>query len=192
LNRFVTLAAVIAASAAFMPPAVAAKSAPHAATARFSRAPIYKGKPNLQATADLVAAGGGASGFDSVQLLEKLAGGRAAGEIKSLTERFGADRMTAFFQVADFAANDAVARANAAHVALPQPSAPLDGKALSATLYGLGTTPQKRYDVEYMLDGLFTHNIHLAVMRAIDAKFGAGNDANYHAVFNQAITDLAQ
>ena len=192
MHRFVALWAVVAACALLAPPAGAAPPKPRPVTARFSKAPVYKGRPNVQAAADLLAAGGLASGYDSAKLLVTLAGAHAADEIKSLTDRFGADRVKAFFDVSDFAASDAVARANSARFAFPPATSPLDGKALAATLYGLGMTPQKRFDVEYMLDGLFSHAIHAATMRAIDAKFGVGADANYHAVLGQAVTDLAQ
>jgi hypothetical protein len=81
----------------------------------------------------------------------------------------------------------------AAKVALPDtPSpSPTDGKALAAALYTLGVNPDtKTFDVEYMLDGLVTHPIHVAVMNDIDAKYGKPADANYHAVLTQAMTDL--
>jgi hypothetical protein len=68
--------------------------------------------------------------------------------------------------------------------------APTDGKALSAALYTAGVTPAGRFDVEYMLDTLVTHPIHVQVMNDIDAKYGVAADGNYHAVLTQAIYDL--
>jgi hypothetical protein len=47
-----------------------------------------------------------------------------------------------------------------------------------------------RFDVEYMLDGLVSHDIHVKVMDDIDGKYGSKADANYHAVLTQAMTDL--
>jgi hypothetical protein len=78
-----------------------------------------------------------------------------------------------------------------AKIALPKPSAnPKDGKALAAALYKFGVNPAGRFDVEYMLDGLVSHDIHVKVMNDIDAKYGSKADANYHAALTQAMTDL--
>jgi hypothetical protein len=101
--------------------------------------------------------------------------------------------VTSFLDVFDFVVNDSLAKVTAANVPLPtQPDpSPTDGKALAAALYALGVNPDtKTFDVEYMLDGLVTHSIHVAVMDDIDAKYGKAADANYHAVLAQAMLDL--
>ena len=162
-------------------------------TARFSKAPVNMAAPALATTLAVVVAGGGPSSFDSTKLLGVLAGDQTSAEVASLQQKFGADNVKSFLDVFNFVVNDSLAKVTAANVALPAtPSpSPADGKALAGALYGLGTIPgSKRFDVEYMLDGLVTHPIHVAVMNDIDAKYGATADANYHAVLTQAMGDL--
>jgi hypothetical protein len=161
--------------------------------ARFSKAPVYTGAPALPVTLSMIEAGGGPSNFDSTKLVGVLAGDKTSAEVASLQAKFGADNVKSFLDVFTFVVDDAVAKVTAAKVALPDtPSpSPTDGKALAAALYTLGVNPDtKTFDVEYMLDGLVTHPIHVAVMNDIDAKYGKPADANYHAVLTQAMTDL--
>jgi len=160
--------------------------------ARFSDATVYKGAPNLPLTLSMIVAGGGPKDFDSVKLVGVLAGAKTAAEVASLDQKFGADNVKSFLTVFNFVVNDSVAKVTAAKVALPatpDPS-PADGKALAAALYKLGVTPSGSYDVEYMLDALVTHPIHLAVMDDINKKYGMAADGNYHAVLTQAMLDL--
>jgi hypothetical protein len=160
--------------------------------ARYSGAPVYTGKPALATTLSMIVAGGGPKDFDSVKLVGVLAGAKTAAEVASLDQKFGADNVKSFLTVFNFVVNDSVAKVTAAKVALPatpDPS-PADGKALAAALYKLGVTPSGSYDVEYMLDALVTHPIHLAVMDDINKKYGMAADGNYHAVLTQAMLDL--
>ncbi len=161
--------------------------------ARFSAAAPYTGQPDLPVTLSMIEAGGGPSAFDSTKLVGVLAGDKTTAEVASLTKKFGADNVKSFLEVFNFVVTDSLAKVTAAKVALPSdPSpAPTDGKALSAALYTLGVNPEtKAFDVEYMLDGLVTHPIHVAVMDDIDAKYGKKADGNYHAVLTQAMGDL--
>jgi hypothetical protein len=183
--------AVAALAAALTSPALARKKpVDHA---RFSKAPAYLGVPALATTLAMVDAGGGVANFDSVKLVRVLAGERTTAEVSSLQQKFGADNVKSFLEVFDFVVNDAVAKITAAKVALPtapNPS-PSDGRALAAALYALGVDPlAKTFDIEYMLDALVTHPIHLAVMDDIDEKYGRSADGNYHAVFTQTMVDL--
>jgi hypothetical protein len=74
--------------------------------------------------------------------------------------------------------------------ASPDPD-PKDGKALSAALYTAGVdTSTGTYNVEYMLDNLVSHPIHVQVMKDIDAKYGVAADANYHIALLQVMKDL--
>jgi len=163
-------------------------------TARFSSAPVYTGAPALATTVAMISAGGGASSFDSTKLVGFLAGDKTSAEVASLQQKFGADNVKSFLDVFNFVVNDAVAKVTAAKVALPDtpsPAASEGGKALAAALYTLGVNKNtNKFDVEYMLDALVTHPIHVAVMDDIDAKYGKTADANYHAVLTQAMTDL--
>jgi hypothetical protein len=173
--------------------ASAAPSLAKADHARFSSAPIYTGAPALPITLSMIVAGGGPSAFQSTKLVGVLAGDKTAAEVASLQAKFGADNVKSFLDVFDFVVNDSLAKVTAAKVPLPtQPDpSPTDGKALTAALYTLGVDPNtKQFDVEYMLDGLVTHPIHVAVMDDIDAKYGKAADGNYHAVLTQAMMDL--
>jgi hypothetical protein len=100
--------------------------------------------------------------------------------------------VTSFLTVFNFVISDSLRLVTAANVPLPSTPVPdpANGKALSAALYTAGVTPSGRFDVEYMLDDLVTHPIHVQVMNDIDAKYGQPADANYHAVLTQAILDL--
>jgi len=160
--------------------------------ARFSDATAYTGAPNLPLTLSMIIAGGGPKDFDSTTLVGVLAGDKTQAEVQSLTQKFGADNVKSFLTVFNFVVNDALKYVTEAKVALPTTPSPdpKDGKALAAALYKQGVNPSGRFDVEYMLDGLVTHPIHVKVMDDIDAKYGAAADANYHAVLTQAMTDL--
>ena len=162
--------------------------------ARFSKAPIYTGAPVLPTTIALITAGGGATSFDSTKAVGFLAGDKTSAEVASLQQKFGADNVKSFLDVFNFVISDSVAKVTAAKVPLPStpsPSPADGGKALAAALYTLGVNKDtNKFDVEYMLDGLVTHPIHVAVMDDIDAKYGKPADANYHAVLTQAMTDL--
>ena len=161
--------------------------------ARFSNAAIYGGAPNLPLTVALVAAGGGASKFDSVTLVGDLAGPLTSAEVKSLSDKYGPEGVKSFLEVFNFVINDSLKIATEKNVPIPSKPAvdPKDGKALSGALYTAGILPSTgKFDVEYMLDNLVSHPIHLQVMDDIDAKYGRKADANYHVVLTQAMNDL--
>jgi hypothetical protein len=188
--RASVLAAALFLAATSLP--VFAQTAAPPPKARFSMAPVYLGDPQLPTTLSLVIAGGGPSSFDSAKLVGVLAGDKTQAEVASLQQKFGADAVKSFLNVFNFVVNDSLRYVHEANVALPSTPNPdpKDGKALAAALYKLGITPAGSFDVEYMLDGLVTHPIHLKVMDDIDAKYGNAADANYHAVLTQAMSDL--
>jgi hypothetical protein len=160
--------------------------------ARFSDVLSYVGAPNLPLTIAVVTAGGGPKDFNSTKLVGVLAGAQTAAEVDKLSKQYGADTVKSFLTVFTFTIDDALAIAGDKKVALtaaPDPS-PSDGKGLSAALYKSGLSKDGTYDVEYMLDALVSHPIHVQVMDDIDAKYGRKADANYHIVLTQAMTDL--
>jgi hypothetical protein len=163
-----------------------------APTARFSKTAAYTGNPALPTTLSMIIAGGGPTDFDTVKLLTVLAGDKTSAEVASLTKKFGADNVKSFITVFNFVVSDSLAKVKAAGVALPStPSpSPTDGKALAAALYKLGVMSNGSYNVEFMLDNLVSHPIHVAVMDDIDKKYGREADGNYHAVLTQAMLDL--
>ena len=176
-------------SAAMFSPAASAADAPKA---RFSDVTSYLGAPNLGLTVALVEAGGGPGKFSSVTLVKTLTGPVFEAEVKSLTDKYGADSVKSFLSTFDFVISDSLKLATAANVALPaKPSVdPTDGKALSAALYKAGIDRDGNFDIEFLLDTLVSHGIHTQVMDDIDAKISRKADANYHIILTQAFKDL--
>ena len=162
------------------------------APTRFSAPGVYTGAPALPVTLSMVIAGGGPSDFSTVTLVKALAGDKAGPEVAPLQQKFGDAKVANFVKVFAFVVNDSLRIVKAKGIALPStpnPS-PSDGKALSAALWGAGQTPNG-FNVEVMLDRAVSHPIHVEVMNDIDAKYGVAADADYHAVLNQAMHDLA-
>ena len=71
----------------------------------------------------------------------------------------------------------------------PNPD-PKNGEALAGALWAAGQTGMG-FNVEVLLDRAVSHPIHEQVMKDIDTKYGIAQDADYHAVLNQAMHDLA-
>jgi hypothetical protein len=183
MNRFrplIALAAFVALIAA-------------APAARFGGS-VDSGAPNLQNTLALVIAGGGPKDFSTVTLFGVLAGDKATAEEGALTQKYGAEKFGQFVKTFDFVIDDSLAIVTKAGVALPAAPSPdpKDGKALSLALYSDGTdAATKHFNVEYMLDHLVTHPVHVQVMKDIDAKYGEQADADYHVILTQVMHDLA-
>lgn len=180
-------------------PSHAPTPAPYAtlggAHGRYSKAPINLGSPNLALTASVVVAGGGAQTFDAGKLLDALTAGGpiAQTEMNALRKKFGADNVASFTKAFDFVIDDALAQMSKSGMALPSAALPdaANGK-LAAALSAAGMTPRGSFDVEYLLDTLVTHPIHVQIMNDIDAspEFGPLADANYHAVLAQLFADV--
>lgn len=194
--RLAALAASLAVSGTAMLPASAAAPMGGAPMdkARYSDVGTFAGAPNLPLTLSVVVAGGGPQNFKAAKLVGVLAGPLTDAEVKSLTARFGAANVGSFLDTFDFVIADALRLVQQNHIALPATPepAPTDGKALSAALYTAGVTAGGRFDVEYMLDHLTSHPLHVQIMNDIDAdtKLGPKADANYHVVLRQAMLDL--
>jgi hypothetical protein len=159
---------------------------------RFSGPGVYTGPPALPVTLSMIMAGGGPSNFQTVTLVQTLAGSKAEAEVASLKAKFGADKVTHFVTIFPFVVSDSLKIAKAKGVALPSAPNPdpKDGKALAKALWDAGQTGHS-FNVEVMLDRAVSHGIHDQVMTDIDAKYGIAQDADYHAVLNQAMHDLA-
>lgn len=154
---------------------------------------VYTGRPALQNTLSLVVAGGGPSNFHTTTLVKSLAGPAAGPEVAKLTKMYGAAGVKQYLSVFDFVIADSLKIVTAAHVALPKSPAPSpkNGKALTTALYMDGVDKSTgAFNVEYMLDHLVTHPVHVQVMKDIDAKYGAKADATYHVVTLQVFKDL--
>jgi hypothetical protein len=154
----------------------------------------YLGTPDLPLTAALVQAGGGPEHFDSLKLLSVLAGTQTNAEVASLTRRYGKARVTAFVVTFNHAIDDALTTATKAGVTLPPPApqASQNGKVLWSDLVSAGTMPRGRFDVGYMLEHLVSRNIHVAIMRQLDAdpQVGPQRNADFHLILTTVIADL--
>jgi hypothetical protein len=179
------IAPVVALAAGWLPGVTNAPS-------RFSGPGVYTGAPALPVTLSMVIAGGGPTNFQTTTLVGVLAGPKAGPEVASLSKKFGATKVGNFVKVFNFVVADTLKIVTAKHIALPSTPSPdpKDGKALAAALWGAGQTGQG-FNVEVMLDRAVSHGIHDQVMTDVDAKYGLAADADYHAVLNQAMHDLA-
>lgn len=153
---------------------------------------VYTGAPALPVTLSMVIAGGGPSDFNTVTLVKALAGEKTGPEVASLKKKFGDAKVGNFIKVFDYVVSDTLAIVKEKGVALPSAPNPdpKNGKALAEALWDAGQTGNG-FNVEVMLDRAVSHPIHDQVMTDIDKKFGIGADADYHAVLNQAMHDLA-
>jgi len=162
------------------------------APSRFSGPGVYTGAPALPVTLSMIVAGGGPNDFHAINLVKTLAGDKTDAEVASLKAKFGDEKVGNFLKVFDFVIGDSLYIVQTDKVALPaKPNPdPKDGKALAEALWDAGQTGNG-YSVEVMLDRAVSHPIHDQVMDAIDKKYGIAADADYHAVLNQAMHDLA-
>lgn len=159
---------------------------------RFSGPGVYTGAPALPVTLSMIIAGGGPTDFNTVTLLKTLTGSQFDAELAKLTNQYGKEKIGNFVTVFNFVVADSLRIVNEKHIALPkEPSPdPKNGKALAAALWSAGQTPNG-FNVEVMLDRAVSHPIHVQVMKDIDAKYGIAKDADYHAILNTAMHDLA-
>lgn len=154
----------------------------------------YCNNPKLTNTLALIMAGGGGGSepFSTLKAFKVLAGPVAGPEAAKLTKQYGAKAFGQYLKTFDFVIADSLKIVTAAKVPMPKaPSpSPTDGKALSAALYMDGVAKDGRFSVEYMLDHLVTHPVHVQVMKDIDAKYGLPADAAYHVVTLTIFQDL--
>lgn len=154
----------------------------------------YLGAPDLPLTAALVEAGGGAQHFDSLKLLAVLAGANANAEVRSLTQRYGQERVSAFVVTFNHAIDDALIAATQAGVKLPDSPSGLaqDGKQLSVQLVEAGTMSNGRFDVGYMLEHLISRDIHVTIMQQLNADpdVGPKRNADFHVILTSVMQDL--
>jgi hypothetical protein len=125
-------------------------------------------------------------------LLKRLTGPLFDAEVAKLTTQYGKQQVGQFLTTFNFVVNDSLRIVTMKGVALPShPNPdPTDGRALAAALWSAGQTGGG-YNVEVMLDRAVSHPIHVQVMKDIDAKYGLGVDAQYHAILTTAMMDLA-
>lgn len=191
-NPIATLALIAAAA---LPVAASATLMPNVADqpTRFSGSCcVYTGAPSLALTLSMVEAGGGPSNFSTVTLLKGLTGSLFDAEVAKLTKQYGKDQVGQFLKTFDFVVNDSLRIVTMKKIALPSTPEPdpSNGPALAKALWEAGQSGEG-FNVEVMLDRLVSHPIHVQVMKDIDAKYGLGVDAQYHAILTTAMKDLA-
>jgi hypothetical protein len=153
---------------------------------------VYTSRPKLANTLALVVAGGGPDAFSARTLFAVLFGDGATAEEAKLIKRFGVPSFERYVKTFDFVVADSLKLLDAGGDALPRVPAPnpKNGAALAAALYEDGEDPSAGFNVEYMLDRLVTHAVHVRVMDDIDANAGASADAQYHRITQQLFADL--
>jgi hypothetical protein len=153
---------------------------------------VYTGAPALAVTLSMVEAGGGPKNFSTATLLKRLTGSLFDAEVAKLTRLYGQDQVAQFLKTFDFVVNDSLRIVTEKGVKLPSTPNPdpNDGRAVATALWSAGQTGDG-FNVEVMLDRAVSHPIHLQVMKDIDAKYGLGVDAQYHAILTTAMKDLA-
>ncbi|HEX4013221.1 MAG TPA: hypothetical protein VHX17_04920 [Candidatus Cybelea sp.] len=153
---------------------------------------VYTGAPDLPLTLSMIVAGGGPKSFQTVTLLKVLTGKLFDAEVGKLTKQYGKAQIGQFLTTFDFVVSDSLRIVTEKKVALPSKPDPdpSNGPALAAALWKAGQSGQG-FNVEVMLDRLVSHPIHIQVMKDIDAKYGLGVDAQYHAILTTAMKDLA-
>ncbi len=190
-----SVAAFALAAAMLLPVAAAAAMMPNISNepTRFSGSCcVYTGAPDLPLTLSMIEAGGGPKSFKTATLLEVLTGKLFEAEVAKLTKQYGKDQVGQFLTTFDFVVSDSLKIVTEKKVALPSAPSPdpSNGPALAAALWKAGQTGMG-FNTEVMLDRLVSHPIHLQVMKDIDAKYGLGVNAQYHAILTTAMKDLA-
>ena len=154
---------------------------------------VYDGAPALEVTAALVKAGGGASNFNFATALVSMLGEETVNaEVAKLNKQYGKENVHAFLNGMTFAVNSALKHATEAGIKLPTAPANLKGAELAKTLVVAGTAPDGTWWSGYLFDKALSNQIHILVMKDIDAKFGHAADMTTHKILNQAMYDIAQ
>lgn len=159
---------------------------------RFSGPGIYTGQPALELTLSMILAGNGPQNFDTVALVKDLTGSKFDAEVGKLTKQYGKAKVDHFITVQKFVVDDSLKIVGDKHITLPKTPVPdpHNGPALAQAMWEAGQTGQG-FNVEVMLDRMVSHPIHDQVMDDIDKKYGVATDADYHAVLDTAMHDLA-
>ena len=187
-QRMLTWLTVMLGSLAFAGAAMAAEGM----AMNWFGGPVYDGPPALEATAALVAAGGGPEDFTFAAALVSMLGEDAVNaEVAKLTKQYGEEKVQAFISGMTFAVKDGLKRATEAGVTLPAAPANLTGTALAKALVEAGTV-DGTFWAGRLFDVALSHKIHNQVMADIEAKFGREADENAHRLLNQAMYDVAQ
>lgn len=157
--------------------------------------PAYLGAPNLELTAALVKAGGGAGNFSTAQALTAMLGAKTVqAEVAKLTEQYGKTAVQNWLAGTDAVVASALQHATEMGISLPPAPAGLTGADLAVALVQAGTAPDGTFWSGRFYDTLVSHDIHNRVMAEVNANPDLGYmfDKNVHKISNQAFYDVAQ
>ena len=156
--------------------------------------PAYLDAPNLELTAALIRAGGGAEDFSTAKALTAMLGAdTVTAEVDKLNEQYGEEKVQNFLKGTDGVVALALKHATEQGIALPEAPADLKGKKLAEALVKAGTVDDGTFWSGHFYDVLVSHDIHNAVMADVNADpdLGVEFDQNVHRITNQAFYDVA-
>ncbi len=152
--------------------------------------PRYTASTDFPTTIALMNMGGGPERFSPKWALRKLVGQKIADEeVAMLNSAYGPPDVNSFFEVFKFAMDDAARLEREKRVVYPRPA--LSGRRLATQVFQdatVGGAPR----TGYLFDHLFTQQVTDRVMRDIDIRFGARQNATFQRVGNQVLFDLAR
>lgn len=153
--------------------------------------PLYTGPPDVATTSALVLAGGGGKVYAARRAFNAILGVELLDpEIVNLQKHYGAGAVASWMRISTYIVKDAVRPGAVPRARLPLPRGALVGKRLALALLHDGTGPNGAFWTGLWLDKLFSHAVHVRVIRDVDAHFGRAADAAYHRINNQAMYDI--
>jgi hypothetical protein len=159
-------------------------------------------RPDLDTAVRVEIAGGGPADFETIALLETLAGANAGADLAEVTRRLGAPAVKQSIRILDFVVAD-VRRTLAARgvkMAAAPRAEEIDGAALARTLYASGQRRPRpisrqraggEFDPDTLLDRIVSAPVRFIVMRDVDRKFGIAAAALYRRAVTLEVRALA-
>jgi hypothetical protein len=135
---------------------------------------------------------GGSPKFSSVTLFDVLTGNKETAELVTLTRKFGALNVRAFFYTFDSVISDALKRQGRVHTnasVKPAPD-PEDGRALAAALYAAGNGNDNHFDTTRMFDRLFTKRVREGLIKDAARRANVHTGVGLSTVLTQLMNDL--
>jgi len=151
---------------------------------------VYLGPPRLDVTSSLILVGGGVENFTIERALRSTEGDEwTNGELQSLRDTYGREKLRNWERGFDFAMKDSARRATDAGITLPLPD--MRGRRLAMALVNAGIDEHHRFTCETLMDRTVSHGVHETVMNDVDLQYGPEADADSHQITNRMFFDLA-
>jgi hypothetical protein len=151
---------------------------------------VYLGSPRLDVTSSLILAGGGVENFTIERALRSTEGDEwTNGELQSLRDSYGRERVRNWERAFDLSVKDAARRATDAGLTLPLPN--MKGRRLAMALVNAGIDMDHRFTCETLMDRTVSHRVHEQVMDDVDLQYGPDADGDQHMISNRMFFDLA-